>query len=961
MLMEQSDTHRPDSRVRAPRARRAPTRGRENELAFLDEAVQRAAGGLGGWFVVAGQPGSGKTRVLEELDSLAANAGIRYFYGSGDSEGHLTPFAPLLTAMESGGVKLLADHELAELDSSPENRFWILQELQDGLDHASLAGPMVVVIDDIQWCDDATLLALKTLPLRLLASPILWVVAVRQSALRSSRVVSVFERYADLEAQVITLQSLSDAAVAQMVEDLVGVPPDDAMLSSVLQAEGLPLYVLELLTGLLDEGLVKIDGGTATLLGSAVPQRFRESVRARATSLSAQGRQTLEVASVIGRSFALDVLADMLEVRVQDLMDPVREAVDAGLLLETGDELRFSHDLFREIIQEGVPSSAHRILQRKAIDVQLARGGDVVEVATMLATSAQPGDLEAVLLLRSAARQLSSLTPSTAADLALRALELAPQDYVERAELVTEAATYLWQGGQAMQARKLIEDELTKTTSPEEEAKLRMGVADMSRQFSFAEAVRHSKTALALPGLSERTRAQLESQLTMNSLMTGDVQRSVDKMSAEPNDLALLASFTMARAARHFYGGQWDASFAASHESMVIADRAKIRYLSSFGTEAVFLSFIYASAGDIRSALREADRGVQETTRSRQGGAMRLWVMVRARVLLDAGRLSDAAVESNAVLEMVDELGPGNFADITAIYTLMRVALFEGDLESIDRYRRECERMMKDEAPRIQNVGSWLVALCEEFAGNSSAAIELAEPVLERLHLPAPYFVGSTDAADDVVFVRLALRNGHLAAAKTMVEFVENRSRENVTFPILRATAMHARALLTDDRSTMAKAIVLLESIERPIVLASALEDMARMTRDIDVDEAADLYRQSGSLYGEAGAFNEERRVNKQLTRLGQPREAPEQSDGDAAWTSLSAAQREVVVLIVQGLTNRQVAEKLFLSPHTVNAHLRYAFSKLSVHSRVELAGVYHRMQPPNPSAEAVRRSRRKK
>jgi DNA-binding CsgD family transcriptional regulator len=960
--MKQRDPGRSDPEVSAQRTRRAPTRGRENELAFLDAAVRRLSEGVGGWFVITGQPGAGKSRMLEELSTLADNVGVRSFYGSGDSEGHLTPFSPLLTAMASGNVDLLADHELSELESSPENRFWILQELQDGLDHASLNGPMIIVIDDVQWCDDATLLALKTLPLRLVASPILWVVAVRQSALRSSRVVSVFERYTDIEANLITLQSLSDDAVAEMVEDLVGVPPDEAMLKSVLQAEGLPLYVLELLTGLLDEGLVQVKGGVATLLGSAVPQRFRESVRARANALSGQARQTLEVASVIGRAFALDMLAEMLDVSVRELIDPVREAVEAGLLLEVGDELRFSHDLFREIIEEGVPSSAHRILQRKAIDVQLARGGDVVEVATMLANSAQVGDTEAVLLLRSAARQLSALTPSTAADLALRALELAPQDHTDRAELVTEAATYLWQGGQSMQARQLIEDELTKTTSAEEEAQLRSGVAEMSRQFSFAEAVRHSKTALALPGLSETMRAKLESQLAMNSLMTGDVQRNVDKVSAEPNDLALLASFITAKAAGQFYGGMWETSFASIHEAMVIADRAKIRYLSTFGTEAVFLAFIYASAGDIRSALREADRGVQETTRSRQGGAMRLWVMVRSRILLDAGRLSDAAVESNAVLEMVDELGPGNFADITAIYTLMRVALYEGDLEGIDRYRREAERMMNDEAARIRNVGSWLVALCEEFGGNSIAAADLALPVLDRLDIPAPYFVGSTDAADDVVFVRLALKTGHRGAAEKMVEFVEKRARENVTFPILRATAMHARSLLTDDRVIASKAVVLLESIERPIVLASALEDLARMSQQFDLSESVDLYRSAKTFYADAGAFHEERRVNRKLAQLGEPTDSNAHDLGNAAWSSLSVAQREVVALIVQGLTNRQVAEKLFLSPHTVNAHLRFAFAKLSVHSRVELAGLYHRMQaqsvqvlPPEPRRRSKR------
>ncbi|TQL56201.1 helix-turn-helix transcriptional regulator [Subtercola boreus] len=915
------------------------------ELATIGRAIDTVVGGQGGWLVISGQPGSGKTRLLEDAKGLALQSGARYFYGSGDPEGHLTPFAPLLVGMEAAGVELLAEDELASLESNPENRFWILQELQDGLDRASLDGPMVIVIDDLQWCDDATLLALKTLPLRLSASPILWVVAVRQSAMKASRITSVFERYGDIGENLLTLGSLSDSAVASMVHDVVGATPDARMLRSVLQSEGLPLYVLELLGGLVDEGLIASDGGVARLIGSAVPQRFRESVKSRVSALSARCRQTLEVASVIGRTFELEVLAEMLDVSVGDLIGPVREAVDAGLLLDIGD-LRFSHDLFREIIEEEVPATAHRILRRKVIDVQLARGGNVIEVATMLAESAQPGDSDAVSVLRSAARQLSSLTPSTAADLAVRALELSPGRDPDRAEIVSEAATYLWQAGQATHARRLIDKELSGVASGEEEALLRLSVTRMSSQFSFSEAVKQATIALALPGISEATRQNLEAQLALNTLMTAEVQRPVDLTTAAPENLAVLATFATARASRQFYGGKWELAFASIHEAMIIADLAQTRYRTA-ANEAIFISFMYVSAGDISSALREADRGIQETTRLRQGGGLRLWIMTRARVLLDAGRLADAGVEAQALLEMVDELGPGNFADITAIYTLVRVALYEGDVEAINTHRVSAERMSRDEAARIRNTGSWLASLIAGWYGEWETAIELALPVLDRLGLPGPYFSGSTDAADDVVFVRMALRTGHRRAATTMVAFAEARAAENRPFPILRATAMHARALLSDDRGLMLKAVVLLESIDRPIVLASALEDLGRMNVGHDSTTAIDHFKTALKLYAEAGAFHEEKRITKRLANLGAPPET-EVPSGTDAWSTLSTAQRAVASLIVQGLTNRQVAEQLKLSPHTVNAHLRFAFIKLGVHSRVELAGLYHQTVDPS-------------
>jgi DNA-binding NarL/FixJ family response regulator len=922
---------------------RSPIRGRDYELGVLLHATNALASGEGGWLVVSGQPGAGKTRLLEEIAFIAQGQGVRPFRGSGESEAHLTPFGPLLSATSGGGLDLLPDDVLQGLESSAENRFWVLQELQDALDHASMDGPMMIIIDDLQWCDDATFLALRTLPLRLVASPILWVVAVRDSALRSGNVVSVFERYEGLQEKTLVLRSLPDSAVSAMVEDTIGATPDEAMLRSVLQAEGLPLYVLELLKGLLDEGLINVENGVARLLGPKVPQRFRDSVRARVAALSNDGRRTLQVASVIGRNFAVDMLADMMGVSARELIDPVVETVEAGLLLEVGDDLRFSHDLFREIIQEDIPDSVRKILQRKAIDVQLARGGNVVEVAMMLANSAQAEDAEAVLLLRKAAGQLSSLTPSTSADLAVRALEIASTNDPDRVNIVTEAATYLFRAGQATRARKLIDRELARVYTAEEEALLRIGVAKMSSQFSFAEAVKQTKLALALDGLSDHTREVLEAQLAVNSLMTGDVERALDSATTNAEELAVLATFTTAKASSAFYGGHWDAAFSAMHEALVLADRAGIRY-SSFGQEAVFIAFMAVSAGDVAGALREADRGVQESTRLRQGGTMRLWVMTRSRILLDAGRLADAAVEAQALLEMVDELGPGNFAEITALYTLLRVAIYEGDQAAVERLSQDANRMMRDGSPRIRNQGSWMAALCAQARGDLDEAIRLSLPVLDRLHIASPYFQGSTDPADDVVFVRLALKTGHRAAAGTMVRFIEDRALDNFSYPILRATSMHARALLTDDKLLLEKAIVLLESIDRPIVLASATEDVARITAPTDPRGSVTLYQTARALYAGAGAFREEQRVNSRLAMLGAPVERQSESSGDSAWASLSVSQRAVVTLIVQGYTNRQVAEQLYLSPHTVNAHLRFAFAKLSVHSRVQLAGLYHQM-----------------
>jgi len=101
--------------------------------------------------------------------------------------------------------------------------------------------------------------------------------------------------------------------------------------------------------------------------------------------------------------------------------------------------------------------------------------------------------------------------------------------------------------------------------------------------------------------------------------------------------------------------------------------------------------------------------------------------MTHGRVLLDAGCLADAAVEARALLEMVDELGPGNFADIAALYTLLRVAIYEGDDEALERLGREAIRMMRDESVRIRNQGSWVASLIAEHRGDVRSEIDTDE------------------------------------------------------------------------------------------------------------------------------------------------------------------------------------------------------------------------------------------
>ena len=109
-----------------------------------------------------------------------------------------------------------------------------------------------------------------------------------------------------------------------------------------------------------------------------------------------------------------------------DLVNPVREVIDAGIFVEEGGRLAFQHDLAREAVRSAVPDTVRRALDREAADVLLAGGALPVEVAARLAASAEPGDVTAVRALAEAADSLGMTDPSASADIASVALSLVP-------------------------------------------------------------------------------------------------------------------------------------------------------------------------------------------------------------------------------------------------------------------------------------------------------------------------------------------------------------------------------------------------------------------------------------------------------------------------------------------------------------------------------------------------------
>jgi DNA-binding CsgD family transcriptional regulator len=155
------------------------------------------------------------------------------------------------------------------------------------------------------------------------------------------------------------------------------------------------------------------------------------------------------------------------------------------------------------------------------------------------------------------------------------------------------------------------------------------------------------------------------------------------------------------------------------------------------------------------------------------------------------------------------------------------------------------------------------------------------------------------------------------------------------------AVAAHARGLLEDDRVALDAAIDAFDGGPRVLAFAAALEDRADiMVRHAEKEPAIDDLSRALSLYADAGASWDAGRVRGRLREIGIRRRLSASARPTRGWVGLTDSELLVVRLVGEGLTNRETAAKLYLSPHTVSMHLRHAFSKLGINSRVELARV---------------------
>ncbi|MDT7678314.1 MAG: hypothetical protein QOD82_6216, partial [Pseudonocardiales bacterium] len=810
------------------------------------------------------------------------------------------------------------------------------------LEGAAAVAPLVVCLDDLQWADSGTLAALRALPARLESVPVGWVLAAR--AIQPGSVLAdVVEQLVSRGARRITLEPLTPAAVAELASEVMGASPDEALLELAADAAGNPFFLVELLRGLREERLVRIEDGVARLLEARLPKRVAAGMRHRLARLSESARQLAVAAASLGRGFTVGELASMLGAPAASLLTPVEQLIEAGVFAERADRLGFRHDIIREAVRESTTVSARRALDRQAVDVLLAAGAIPVEVAAQLATSAEPGDEVAIGLLKDAADALGQRDPAAAAELSCRALDLIPAGHHAVGPLVATTTVLLHAAGKADDAQAFARKHLRNVVPAAEEAAVFLSLASM---FALSPDVRADagRRALALRDLSDRDRAQHQARLAYNLVQAGRPREATQQLQQaratieRAGDRAARSISGLVEGVLRYVDGRFEDALAVHEQAM--RDGFGPGEETREWVARQWRSELLAVLDRFEESVELISTGIAAANRERQGFVLDFFETWRGRQLFQTGHLADAAAVLEGRFDAAGGMPVVGALYAAAVVALGRVAIHTGD----ERQRREtaalARAMVADGTPANRGHGGWLLALGAMADGKPAEALAMLDAAgLASAGGGAQLY--PVDVTDDPQLVRIALAAGDARLAADTVASAEERARRNPGIGSVRAAAAHARGLLDGDPAPLAEACLVFEAGPRPMALASALEDLGvGQLRTGTPAAGLDSLGRALVRYTEAGATWDASRVRRRLRANGVRRRLVTSARPDAGWAALTDSELAVVRLIAAGLTNRETAVRLFVSPHTVNSHLRHAFTKLGVNSRLELARV---------------------
>jgi DNA-binding CsgD family transcriptional regulator/tetratricopeptide (TPR) repeat protein len=978
--------------------------GRTAELELLSGSVARAAQARPAFVFIGGESGVGKTRLLREFESRAADAGARVLIGQClELGGAQIPYAPLVAALrplargladtEAEAPPVAARNALADLlpelggtgtraDEEPTARQGRLFEgLLALLELLGRAGPVLLAIEDLHWADGGTRDFITFLVRSAREERLALVVTYRSDELHRRHplrpLLAELERAAGVDR--LGLERFDrEELVAQLAGILTEPPSHDLAERLFSRSHGNPLYTEELLAASED--------GDSWLL----PETLRDVLIARVERLSPAAQAVVRIAAVLDRPITHRMLEAVADLSPAELMEGAREAVAHQVLVIGEDAMyAFRHALVGEAIHGDLLPGEDTALHARiaaAIDAQPELLGDVTEetVAAELACH-----------WKSAHELSRSLGASVRAGVAAkrvhayevaqrqfeRALELWPRvpDAEERAgmdhaEVLRRAATCAGARGEASRAVALIREALEHVDPQVEPVR---AAALYERLGNFLRAAGAGDQSFAAfdralellpPGPSPERARVLETRSRVEMLL-GDyeqtlatVERALEAaraVGAEDIEVRALNTLGFTRAMLGDEEGGIASLRAAHARAASPADRSRA---------AINLSEALDLSGHTEEALALVRAELEEVRRRPERSSFDVFVVIQeVQFLIRLGRLAEAQ-------ERLPTRVPGEAISYTSLFwreTRARLAALTGDLDGLREELAALDRL-RNAPPEPQ----WIepradsqveLALREDRLDDARAALRRATSGIKHTDdatrlLRMAWMAERVEA--EAAGHAQALGAAYEPALEDVIACLRERADGRPRFDEACAFAVMAdaerrrrRTLLGDapaDPGAWEEVARRFDALSLPIPAAYARYRTAeayvtagdRSAATEPLGAAADASARMGMrpLSADIGALARRARIDLPASTSDDVPAPPAPADSPVARLRLTPRELEVLLLVAEGRTNRVIGETLFMSEKTASVHVSRILAKLGVGGRVEAAAVAHRL-----------------
>ena len=953
--------------------------GRGAELRSFDRVIGEIEAGHSVATELVGEPGIGKTRLLAELAARADARGHLVLSGSASELERDLPFWVFVDALdeylqglEPWRLDALEDGVRAELatvfpslsslavgrEVAPQHeRYRSHRAVRALLELLAVGQPVVLMLDDLHWCDPASIELLGALLHRPPAAPVLLALAARPRQI-DERLAAALDRGHRTETLVrLELHALTSGEAGELLGEAIG--GDDAVVLFE-ESGGNPFY-LEQLARTRKPGAAAMPAGPDLAIGGVeVPATVVAALAEELGLLPEGARRVLEGAAVAGDPFDPDLAGAAAGVGAAAAIAAFDDLLALDLIRPTDvpRRFRFRHPLVRRAVYEAAPGG-WRIGAHERTAVALAeRGAPAAARAHHVEIAARDGDRDAVAVLREAGEAAAARAPASAAHWFAAARRLLPPTAPaqERVELLLAHSGALAATGRFADSHASLLEGL-RIVPEDADAALHVRLVSACAEVEHLlgrhkQARAHLESALAElsdPGSAEAVALMIE--LAVDALYRGEYDAMRDWAAraagaATPlGDRSLVAAALGARAVAGALSGVIPEARAHREEAAALIDELgddelarRLDALVHLATAEMYLDRFDASA-------RHAERALDIGRSTGQGDLFPLIYPMLGTALWMQGRMAESADVFDGAIDaarMVENLQGVAWNLFNRTFT----AIAAGDAQVALATAEQSVEIAKDlDEGMLSGHAAWALAGALSEAGRPEQAADLlvAEVGGEELRL----IPGGWRAVALDLLTRCQLAAGRRPEAERAAAATAACAQE-IGLPMATAMSALAAAAVALDAGEAARAAdsalegaAVLETVGAAYYAATARALAGRaLAQAAEPERAAAELTRAATAFDSFGAPRHRAAVEQELRRLGHKiHRRTRKGKADATGVgSLTARELEIARLVVDRRTNPEIAAALFLSPKTVEAHLRNVFHKLDVSSRVEVA-----------------------